>query len=415
MIELWLGVIFLTLLAIAFVSWPLLKMLRAPAAVEIDRAQENVGMFEQRLSELEQERDQGVLAADDFVALKLELEKNLLVDADPQVEEKSVNPKVRRGQLMVVFFICALVPAMSLGLYAQYGNSEELQWSLNKSESHQLPNGERPSAEQAIALLEEELVRNPANAEGWYMLAGAYMGTNQFEKGADSFAKVLEHLPEQSPQFASVVGQYAQALFFLENNVTQAVKAQVSRALAIDANEVVSLGLLGIEAFEAQKYQVAIDYWNKSLSHAQPNAADALRAGIEKAKQRMAELGLAVKESKNDKLKVVVDVEIDSQIKAQLAEDAIVFVFARPVDGRIPLAALKLRVSQLPKRVILDDSMAMMPSAKISLQKKVEVSARISLSGQPQAQKGDFQSAVIAVDVMQDASPIALFIDKVVE
>jgi len=372
-------------------------------------------MFEQRLSELEQERDQGVLAADDFVALKLELEKNLLVDADPQLEEKSEGTKVRRGQLVVVFFFCALVPAMSLGLYAQYGSSEELQWSLNKSDSHQLPNGERPTAEQAIALLEEELVRNPANAEGWYMLAGAYMGTNQFQKGADSFAKVLEHLPEQSPQFASVVGQYAQALFFLENNVTPAVKEQVSRALSIDANEVVSLGLLGIEAFEAQKYQVAIDYWNKSLLHAQPNAADALRAGIEKAQQRMAELGLAVKESESDKLKVVVDVEIDSQIKAQLAADAVVFVFARPVDGRIPLAALKLRVSELPKRVILDDSMAMMPSAKISLQKKVEVSARISLSGQPQAQKGDFQSAVIAVDVLQDASPIALFIDKVVE
>jgi len=415
MIELWASVILLTLLAIAFICWPLMKMMRVPVTDEIDRAQENIQMFEQRLSELEQEREQGVLAIDDFASLKLELEKNLLSDADVAAIEKTGLNKVRRSQFVLVLFFCALLPAISLAFYAQYGSSEELSWSLNKTDSHQLPNGEKPTAAQAIALLEQELSRNPDNAEGWYMLAGAYMGTNQFNKGADSFAKVLDYLPQQSPQFASVVGQYAQALFFIDNTVNAAVKKQVARALALDANEVVSLGLLGIEAFEASNYQVAIDYWNQSLLNAEPNAAGALRAGIEKAKQRMAELGMQIPDTAVDKAQVIVDVEISQQVADTVNGDNIIYVFARPVGGRIPLAALKLRVSELPKRVILDDSMAMMPTAKLSLQKKVEVSARISLSGQPQAQKGDFQSDVISVDVEQAAAPIVLLINKVVE
>ena len=81
----------------------------------------------------------------------------------------------------------------------------------------------------------------------------------------------------------------------------------------------------------------------------------------------------------------------------------------------MPLAAVKLRLSELPKRLILDDSMAMMPSVKISLQKKVQVSARISMSGQPQAQRGDFESEVIFTVVSETQDPVKLLINKVVK
>lgn len=423
MIELWLVIIGLTLLAIAIICWPLIKLLRSTQvgsiAIEqteaLDRQQQNIKMFEQRLTELQLEHQQGVLGDQELAALTLELEKNLLSDASQHSVSPPVATKVSRSQLMLLLAFCALLPALSLGFYAKYGSAEEVLWSINKNQSHQLPEGARPTPEQAIALLEEELARNPDNAEGWYMLAGAYMGTNQFKQGALSFAKVLVHLPESSAQYASVVGQYAQALFFLDNKVNAEVKVQIQRALAIDANEVVSLGLLGIAAFEASEYQEAINFWNQSLLNAEPNAAQSLRAGIVKAEQRMAELGLVVKKERISKLMVIVDVEVTEEIKNKLDGDTSLFIFARPVGGRIPLAAMKIRLSELPKRVILDDSLAMMPTAKISLQKKVEVSARISMSGQPLAQKGDFESQVLQVEVATTQNPIKLLINKVVQ
>jgi len=404
----------------SFICWPLFKRHRASAAV--NRQQENIHMFKQRLAELQQERDQNLLNDQSFAELKLELEKNLLSDATTEElaadEIISLGQKNSRSQLLLVITICVSLPILALGLYAKYGSAEELLWVENKNNSHQLPTGEKPTAEQAIGLLESELQRNPENAEGWYMLAGAYMGTNQFSKGAQAFIQVLEYLPEQSPQYPSVIGQYAQALFFIDNRVTEKVKVQIAKALAIDSSEVVSLGLLGIEAFEQQNYQRAIDFWRQSLGSAEPNAAAALKSGIAKAESELAALGIAVKESKSmikNKLKVIVDVEITAALKNSLAPDAILFVFARPIGGKIPLAAVKMKVSELPKRIVLDDSLAMMPTAKISLQKKVEVSARISLSGQPQSQKGDYQSEVLVVKVSETTDTFKLLINKVVE
>ena len=418
MIEFWLGITLLTLIALAFICRPLFGYLKEVVPVaQVDRQQENIAIFEERLAELKLELQQNLLNEKSFTELKVELEKNLLTDAAGESVKMDVVTKLKKSHMLVVLALCISLPIFSLGLYSKYGSFDDYMWSLNKTDSHQLPNGEKPTAEQAIGLLTQELERNPDNAEGWYMLAGAYMGMNQYDKGALSFAKVLEILPEQTPQYPSVVGQYAQALFFEQGRVTDKVKAQIERALNLDANEVVSLGLLGIQAFEGKAYQTAIDFWEKALANAQPNAAQALESGITNAKQKLAEAGIAVtsKKPKVERLSVALDVSLSPDLAAGIDPNAIVFVFAKPVDGKVPLAALKLRVSELPKQVVLDDSYAMIPSAKISLQKKVQVSARISMSGQPQAQPGDIQSALIAIDVSKNPLPVKLLINKVVE
>ncbi|MCJ8298266.1 MAG: c-type cytochrome biogenesis protein CcmI [Pseudomonadales bacterium] len=412
MIELWLVIIVLTFMAMAILCWPLLQA-KTNTAVEINRKQENISIFQQRLAELEQELQQVVINAESFSELKLELEKNLLTDAADLPAKVAAGFSISRGQTFTVLAVAIALPIISLGFYSKFGSSEELSLVLNSPQQIQNELG-KPTAVQAIALLEAELERAPDNPEGWYMLAGAYMSSNQFDKGAAAFAQVLLYLPEQAEQFPSVIGQYAQALFFIDNKVTARVKNQINRALNLDNQEVVSLGLLGIDAFEQQQYQMAIDYWNQSLLNAEPNAAEALKSGIAKARERLAAGDQQVTAAVN-KLKVVVDVDIAAELKSQLADDAVLFVFARPVGGRIPLAAVKMTVAELPKRVVLDDSLAMMANSKISLQKKVEVSARISLSGRPISEKGDFESTLLVLEVREVADPVKLLIDKVVE
>ena len=63
----------------------------------------------------------------------------------------------------------------------------------------------------------------------------------------------------------------------------------------------------------------------------------------------------------------------------------------------MPLAVQRLVVSQLPTTVVLDNSMAMAAGASIGDVDEVTITARVSLSGQPMAQAGDWQGQVFNV------------------
>ncbi len=86
------------------------------------------------------------------------------------------------------------------------------------------------------------------------------------------------------------------------------------------------------------------------------------------------------------------------ELAAQAKPEHTVFLFARAVNGpRMPLAALRTTVAELPLEFTLDDSMAMAPMARLSSYPQVVVIARISAAGGVQATSGDLegQSEVI--------------------
>jgi cytochrome c-type biogenesis protein CcmH len=77
----------------------------------------------------------------------------------------------------------------------------------------------------------------------------------------------------------------------------------------------------------------------------------------------------------------------------------------------MPLAAVRLRASQLPVKFVLDDSLSMNPQSPISAAAEVEVEARISKSGMAKPEPGDLISAPQTVKV--GARGVALRVAKV--
>lgn len=305
--------------------------------------------------------------------------------------------------------LALLIPVIAFGLYNTLGRSGDLALALNPPQM--------PTLEEAVTELEKELQANPDNAEGWYLLATTYVNQGRFDEGVEAFRRVAQILPEDAPQFAGVQGQIAQALYFQAGgSMTPEVQAQIDRTLELDPDDMAALGLLGINAYETGDYRAAIEYWSHAMESARGEAVQSLRAGIEQAQQQLAAAGEEVPELKAPaKTSISVSVTLSDELRAQVSPDQAVFIYARPVGGRMPLAAVRRQVSDLPLDVVLDDSMAMMPGAELSSVDAVEVGARISASGQAIAQPGDLVGSQSPVATGGDSERVTLVIDQVVE
>jgi len=85
-------------------------------------------------------------------------------------------------------------------------------------------------------------------------------------------------------------------------------------------------------------------------------------------------------------------VSLNPALQKELSPDAAVFVFVRAVDNPgPPLAVVRKTVGELPFEIALNDSHAMIPSRTISSAKNVIAGARISVSGNPARQPGDYE------------------------
>jgi cytochrome c-type biogenesis protein CcmH len=91
------------------------------------------------------------------------------------------------------------------------------------------------------------------------------------------------------------------------------------------------------------------------------------------------------------------------------------FIYARATKGRpMPLAIVRKSASELPSKVTLDDSTAMMPAMKLSNFQEVSVLARVSSSGNAMLQSGDLLGQVSPV-VLGQQDKVEIVIDQVVE
>jgi cytochrome c-type biogenesis protein CcmH len=121
----------------------------------------------------------------------------------------------------------------------------------------------------------------------------------------------------------------------------------------------------------------------------------AVQGGIAQAKQQLAARGETYVEPVKAAVtttRLLVTVDISPEMRKTLPANATLFVLAKAVNGpKIPLAVSKTALTDFPLTVELNDGMAMMPTLKISEFPQVNITARISTSGEALPKSGDIQ------------------------
>lgn len=402
MIDFWIAAGALLLVALAFLLLPILRGRRAQA--EEDRTALNVALYEERLAELTSQHSAGTLTAEQLEAGRADAARELLEDT-----ENSDQPRIAKLGRSVPLIAAVLVPLMGYGLYMYWGASDKVQMARQFSEQPR-------TVEEMTAHLEQAVQEQPDSAEAWYFLGRTYMNQERPADAAKAFGRVVE-IAGRQPE---LLGQLAQALYFAgDRQWSDKLQALTDEALQGDPQEVTSLGLLGIAAFEEARYPDAVRFWEQlvaALPEEDPSR-EAIRGGIERARQQIeggsstTEQASATSEKADTAgATLQIQVALDPKVAESVSPQDTVFVFARAVAGPpVPLAAKRLTIADLPATVTLGDADAMVPSMKISSVEQVTIMARVSRSGD--ATKGEWMGQSEALDTASD-NAIDLVIDR---
>lgn len=396
--------------ALAFVLVPLLRHARNTAPVDDTR----------RLRALDEALASGVIDADEYAAKRAAL-------ASKAAQPLPAAPRTR-ATFAALLAVALVLPASALLLYRLVGAPEALD-PANLAPPPEAQQHNAADMEKAIAGLAAKLKDSPDDVQGWALLGRAYAATNRADEARDAFKAAHEHAPDD----ADIAVEYAQALALAapDHKLQGESRALLEGVIAKDAKNQRALWLLGISDYQNADYANAIARWKVLLPMLQPDSdvarsvrneiadAEARRDGREPPQPEAAPAeapaaATAETAAPANAARLTVNVALDPKLKDKLDPEATLFVFARAASGPpMPLAIQRLKASQLPATVTLDDSMSMMPAMKLSKFPQVVVGARVSKSGNAMPQSGDLQTLSSPLDSHRSEA-VALTIDQVV-
>jgi cytochrome c-type biogenesis protein CcmH len=253
---------------------------------------------------------------------------------------------------------------------------------------------EKPSAADINAMVEklaQKMKENPEDSQGWIMLARSYKVLKRYAESVEALRKAMALTGEQP----EILLQLADVMAMKNGGSLLGEPTQlVAKALEIDADNDMGLWLYGLANAEQGKFNEAIGFWKKLQTHYPADGDDfnEVQKMIDQATEALGqnpELKTQTKAATSGK-SIRVLVTLDEKLKSTASPEDAVFIYAQPAQGgKIPLAVVKKQVKDLPLEVKLDDSMAMMPEMTISSVANVQISARISHSGNAIEQAGD--------------------------
>jgi cytochrome c-type biogenesis protein CcmH len=171
----------------------------------------------------------------------------------------------------------------------------------------------------------------------------------------------------------------------------------IEQAMQLEPTSESGLWLSGLAAIQRGEIKTAIDYWERLVSQFEDGSESQqqIEHYINLARRQLVETDNAANTDPVADAKLQVNVSLSEELRGQTRSDDTIFIYATAVEGPpIPLAILRKQVSDLPLQVILDDSMSMMPSNRLSQHKQVKLIARISKSGHPKPEPGDLEGII---------------------
>ena len=399
----------------------------------LDRQQINVAIARTQLEDLQLRLSEGELNNNEFDLERQRLERDLAGDIELGPETQQ-----RAGGQWMLWPVAAVVPIMAGFLYLSIGTPEAITQISSGSVAGSSGTGSgagsgagsgtgagqqaqtdataTPDMNVVVTQIKQRLAEAPDDARGWFMLGRAHMAQGQFDDAVVAIRRSLE-LTGDEPE---VLIRLADAIAMSQQgSMAGEPEPLLKRALALQPQNPQGLWLLGMAQSERGENTTAVATWNKLLPLLAGDARS--EAEVQQLIARAERLGDRVSgqstssaedteqvpgssignepaadqttanQTAGEQLTVNVTLADAAAVAQDLPASTTVFVYAKATDGPpMPLAVARRTLGDIPFTVTLSDADAMMPAMRLSQFSKVDIGARISLSGDAIARPGDW-------------------------
>jgi cytochrome c-type biogenesis protein CcmH len=250
---------------------------------------------------------------------------------------------------------------------------------------------ESASVDDMMTSLAARLQENPDDLDGWKMLGRSYFQMQNYPGAIAAFEKAIQI---EASENGSTLADLGEAILLSDPQTILGRAGQMfENALALEPSNPKALFYSGMAAAQRGNNELAADRWEALLATSPPpNVQEILRQRIAELRgetvQPQAPVQTPVEASGDG---VIINVSLGASASAAGLPDATVYIIARdPNQPAPPLAAVRRRVSELPAAVSISDADAMIAGRVPSGFAQLEIIARVSLTGQPVAQPGDW-------------------------
>jgi len=411
--DLWLPLVLLTVVAMAFVLVPVWRYrVRETEAGVAQRATRNREIFTQRQAELEREVGEGTIAAEDHQRMLAELQRASIPDMEALQQQQDKPAAAVLPLRWLPIALALAIPVGALLLYRSQGAAPDLALPALMQKITDASDEQAQSAALAELAdsLGQRLERRPDDLQTGYMLGTLYLGMDRYAEAISVFDKMLVEM-EPTPDKATVLGQLAQARYLAaESVITPEAQDAMEQALALNPNEQAVMSLYAIDAFLKQDFVAALQYWRRQLSDLTPGSRDA-----EELRQRIALVESSLPAEQKAAVQgstLTVTIDIAPLLAAKLTPDMRLFIFARSPAMPMPIVAQNVPVPAFPFTITLDNSMSM-TGAQLESVPELVVGARLSLSGNAVGQSGDLETLSAPFTLTEQSEPLTLTIDSI--
>nr|WP_319555107.1 c-type cytochrome biogenesis protein CcmI [uncultured Vibrio sp.] len=398
----WISTVVLTLIACTLVAMPLLK--QKANNDEVLRDELNKAFYKDRLSELQEETEEGLVESQE--ELISDLKQSLLDD----IPGGNGHKETKISPVAVLIPSVILTVVLSYGLYYQFGASQEVvRWqevsaNLPELSKKLMSSSAEPLSDEEMAdltlALRTRLHYQPEDSTGWLLLGRIALANRDVSTAIDSMEKSFN----LEPKDPDIMLGYAQALMLSQEEMDQnTARSLLGQLVQQDRVDLRVFSLLAFDAFERQDYPAAIKYWGvmQQMIGPEDSRYEMLSRSIDSARKQMGE---AVSPDKS------VAVTISLAPEAQVDPNGVLIVSVHRADGSpMPVAAARYPLASFPRTVVLDDGNAMMQGSKLSSLDKLMVRVRVDSDGNVATRDHDWHGESGVVEFGQ---PVEVIINK---